>query len=84
MLEVVLTLAIVGSLKVFDTVFILTSNGEPLGLTLVQTGLMYKLIFERNIYGRGSALAVFVVFECLLVTLLIQSVFRKINTRIER
>jgi raffinose/stachyose/melibiose transport system permease protein len=84
MLEVVLTLAIVGSLKVFDTVFILTSNGEPLGLTLVQTGLMYKLIFERNIYGRGSALAVFVIFECLLFTLLIQGVFRKINTWIER
>jgi raffinose/stachyose/melibiose transport system permease protein len=82
MLEVSVTLAIIGSLKIFDLLFVLTSNGEPLGLTRVPTGLMYKLIFERYEYGIGSASAVFVVVECLLITLLIQRIFRKKTTSV--
>lgn len=76
MLEVSVTLAVIGALKIFDMMFILTSNGEPLGKTMVQTGLMYKLIFERNNYGLGSSVACFVVIECLIFTLVIQRLFR--------
>lgn len=75
MLEVALTLAVIGALKIFDMMFILTSNGEPLGQTIVQTGLMYKLIFEKYKYGTGSAAACFVVVECLFFTLVIQKLF---------
>ena len=75
MLEVTLTLAVIGALKIFDIMFILTSNGEPLGATIVQTGVMYKLIFEKNNYGTGSAAACFVVAECLIFTLIIRRIF---------
>ena len=36
MIEVCLTLGIVGSIKLFDLSFIMTKNGEPLGTTRLQ------------------------------------------------
>jgi raffinose/stachyose/melibiose transport system permease protein len=77
MIEVCMTLGIVGSIKLFDLSFILTKNGEPLGTTRLQTGLMYKQIFEYGKYGMGSATAILIVLQCLLVTLLIQWLFKK-------
>jgi raffinose/stachyose/melibiose transport system permease protein len=76
MIEVCLTLGIVGSIKLFDLSFILTKNGEPLGTTRMQTGLMYKQIFEYGKYGMGSATAILIVLQCLLMTLVIQSIFK--------
>ncbi len=81
MLEITVTLAVIGALKIFDMMFILTSNGEPLGLTTVQTGLMYKLIFEKYNYGLGSAVACFVVVECLFFTIIIQRIFHRRDRR---
>ena len=56
MIEVCLTLGIIGSIKIFDLSIILTNNGEPLGATLVQAGLMYKQIFQYGMYGLGVQL----------------------------
>lgn len=76
MVRVCLTLSLIGSLKIFDLVYILT-NGGPAGASEVPATLMYKTIFLRNRYGRGSAIAIFIVIECLVFTLLI----RKLTTR---
>jgi len=62
-----LVLAITGSLKVFDLVYVMT-NGGPLHATEVPGTLMYSAIFQKNQYGYGSAIAVFIVLECVLFT----------------
>ena len=77
MLEVCLTLGVVGSIKIFDMSMILTSNGEPFGSTIVQAGLMQKQIFTYSQYGLGSATAMSIVVQCLILTLLIQWAFRR-------
>jgi|LSQX01.1.fsa_nt_gb raffinose/stachyose/melibiose transport system permease protein len=80
MIEVCLTLGIIGSIKIFDLSIILTNNGEPLGATLVQAGLMYKQIFQYGMYGLGSATSILIIIQCLLVTVILQRIFK--NTRI--
>ncbi|MFA6936861.1 MAG: sugar ABC transporter permease [Treponema sp.] len=76
MLRVCLTFSLIGSLKIFDLVYVLT-NGGPAGASEVPATLMYKTIFLRNRYGLGSAMAVFIVIECLLFTVAIQKIFPK-------
>jgi raffinose/stachyose/melibiose transport system permease protein len=75
MLRVSATFALIGSLKIFDLVYVLT-NGGPGSSSEVPTTLLVKNIFMRFQYGYGSAMAIFVVVECLLFTVLIQWLFR--------
>ena len=72
--------AIIGSLKSFDLVYIL-NNGGPLHVTEVPTLQMYTDIFSNRDYGSASSIAVFLVIECLLLTLLVQKLFSKIEKR---
>ena len=44
-------------------------SGGPLHATEVPGTLMYSAIFQKNQYGYGSAIAVFIVLECVLFTL---------------
>lgn len=74
-LNVCVTYAIVGSLKIFDLVYVLTGGG-PLKSTEVPSTLMYTTIFFRNEYGYGSAMAIFIVIECLVFTVLVQKLFK--------
>lgn len=78
-IEVCVILAIIGSLKTFDLIYILT-NGGPLHATEVPSTIMFNTIFHRMNYGFGSSMAVFIVFECLVITVLIKKVFKKLNT----
>jgi raffinose/stachyose/melibiose transport system permease protein len=57
------------SLKVFDTPFMLTSGG-PGDETLVMPLYMYRTAFYFSEYGLGSVLAMFLLFEALVVTLI--------------
>jgi raffinose/stachyose/melibiose transport system permease protein len=75
MLRVSATFALIGSLKIFDLVFVLT-NGGPGSASEVPSTLIVKSIFWRFQYGYGSAIAIFIVVECLLFTLLIRWIFR--------
>lgn len=68
--------AIVGSLKAFDMIYILT-NGGPVHATEVPTLQMYIDIFSNRNYGGASSTAVFLILECLLMTLIIQQVFKR-------
>lgn len=74
-IEVCVILALIGSLKMFDIVYIMTA-GQPMNLTQVPSLFMYQNIFYAYRYGYGSSMAMFIVLECLAFTLLIQAIFR--------
>jgi raffinose/stachyose/melibiose transport system permease protein len=65
-----------GTLKVFDQLLALTGGG-PGKLTTPLTLYMYRVAFNYNQYGYGSAVAVVLTLECLLVTLLVYRFARK-------
>jgi len=66
--------AVIGSFKAFDMIYLLTAGG-PNKITEVPSIIMYKSIFTRYSYGYGSAVAIIIVLECLLATVLIQKLF---------
>ena len=74
-LKISFILAVIGSLKTFDIVYILT-NGGPVHASEVPSTLMVSTIFKRYMYGYGSAMAIFIVLECLILTLVIQKYFK--------
>lgn len=76
MLKVSATFSLIGSLKVFDLIFVLT-NGGPSGASEVPTTLMYKTIFLKNQYGYGSSMAMFIVAECMILTLILRRLFHE-------
>lgn len=65
-----MVLAVIGSLKMFDLVYVLTGGG-PNHATEVASTLMYTSIFKKNLYGYGSSMAIFIVVECLIFTILL-------------
>lgn len=75
MLKVSATFSLIGSLKIFDLIYVLTGGG-PSGASEVPTTLMYRTIFLKNQYGYGSSMAMFIVAECMILTLLIRRLFR--------
>lgn len=75
MIKASVIFALIGSLKSFDLIYILTKGG-PLHATEVPTMLMYTEIFTNSRYGPASAIAIFIVLECMLLTLAIQKIFK--------
>lgn len=59
---------IIGSVKVFDLVFVMTGGG-PNGLTNLPTTLLYNEAFKYNHYGLGSAIGIIILAICLIGTL---------------
>lgn len=80
LIETCVVLAVVGSLKTFDFVYVMT-NGGPVGATEVPSTIMYDLLINRSVYGEGSAAAVFIVVECLLFTVVLRYAFKKIKEK---
>ncbi len=78
MLEVSLIFSVIGSLKVFDLVYVLT-NGGPVSASEVPSTLMVRTIFMGYQYGYGSAMAVFIIAECALFTLAIRLIFKSLQ-----
>lgn len=75
MIKVSVTFALIGSLKTFDLVYVLTKGG-PIHATEVPATLIFSNIFLQNRYGLGSAMAIIVLLECLVFTVLLQKVFK--------
>jgi raffinose/stachyose/melibiose transport system permease protein len=74
-----LVLALTGSLNIFDSVLALTGGGP--GTSTKTTALyMYDTAFKYGGYGYGSAIAIFMVTQCLVCTVLINKLFAKDNT----
>lgn len=78
MIKACVIFAVVGSLKSFDLIYVLTRGG-PLHATEVPTMLMYTDIFSKNQYGYASGIAIFIILECLVLTLLVQKIFSKLE-----
>ena len=78
MIKACVIFAIIGSLKSFDLIYILTRGG-PVHATEVPSLLMYTKIFTTNEYGYASSIAIFIIAECLIFTLLVQLIFGKIQ-----
>ncbi len=74
-LEVCVTLSLIGALKIFDLIYVLTAGG-PFYSTEVPTIYMYKTIFDSFHYGYGSAISIFIILECLLLTFILRLFFR--------
>lgn len=66
-IKVTVVLAIVGSLKYFDLIYVMTGGG-PNGASEVIASYMYKKAFSSYEYGYGSAVAFFLLLITLLVT----------------
>ncbi len=75
-LKVCVTFAVVGSLKNFDLVYVMTGGG-PSGYSQLPSTLMVETIFSRNMYGYGSAMAIFIILECFVFAYLIRKAFRE-------
>lgn len=75
MIKTCVTFAIIGSFKTFDLIYVLTKGG-PIHATEVPSTLMFSTIFLERQYGYGSSMAVFILLECLVVTVLIQRFFK--------
>ncbi|SCZ08350.1 carbohydrate ABC transporter membrane protein 1, CUT1 family [Paenibacillus polysaccharolyticus] len=74
-LKVCLVFSVIGAFKVFDLIYVLTGGG-PFYSTEVPSTLMYATIFDTFRYGYGSAISVFIIVECLVCTIFINSLFK--------
>lgn len=62
-----LVLDIIGTIKIFDLVFVMTGGG-PNGLTNLPTTLVYYQAFLYDNYGLGSAIGIILLIITILVT----------------
>jgi len=70
--KVTIVLSIVGSLKYFDLIYVMTGGG-PNGASEVMASYMYKLAFSSYDFGYGSAIG----FLLLIITLILTVIIRK-------
>lgn len=72
--KITLVLSIVGSLKYFDLIYVMTGGG-PNGASEVMASYMYKLAFSSYDFGYGSAIG----FLLLIITLIVTFIIRKLT-----
>ncbi|WP_054956199.1 carbohydrate ABC transporter permease [Paenibacillus dakarensis] len=70
-IKVTIVLAVVGSLKYFDLIYIMTDGG-PNGASEVMASYMYHEAFRAYDFGYGSAIGFFLLVISLVVTWLIR------------
>ena len=73
-IKVTIVLAVVGSLKYFDLIYVMTGGG-PNGASEVMASYMYKLAFSSKDFGYGSAIG----FLLLIITLVVTVIIRKVT-----
>ncbi len=70
-IKVTVVLSLVGSLKYFDLIYVMT-NGGPNGASEVMASYMYRQAFKSFDFGYGSAVGFFLLLICLVATFLIR------------
>ncbi|THF84110.1 carbohydrate ABC transporter permease [Cohnella fermenti] len=73
-------LSFIGSLQSFDLIMVMTGGG-PAHATDVVAMHMYNMSFLSQKYGYGSAVGTFLVAMCLIVTVLINFIFNRLEKR---
>ncbi|WP_239619065.1 carbohydrate ABC transporter permease [Cohnella mopanensis] len=66
-IKVTIVLAVVGSLKYFDLIYVMTDGG-PNGASEVMASYMYHKAFRGFEFGYGSAIGFFLLLICLVAT----------------
>ncbi|WP_088042095.1 carbohydrate ABC transporter permease [Bacillus sp. EAC] len=69
--KVTIVLAVVGSLKYFDLIYVMTGGG-PNGASEVMASYMYQKAFKGFDFGYASAIGFFLLVICLVVTWIIR------------
>lgn len=80
-IKVTIVLAVVGSLKYFDLIYVMTDGG-PNGASEVIASYMYHKAFRSFNFGYGSTIAFFLLLICVVVTWLIRK-FTKSNEEVQ-
>ena len=75
---VVLVMLISGTLKSFEMPYVLTNGGPGTASEMIAT-YMYKTAFQTMRYGYSSAMAVFLMLECLIAVRIVNLFTRKSN-----
>lgn len=75
-IQVNVTLAIIAALKQMEIVYLLT-NGGPGNQTQFMANYLYKQAFGSFRYGYGNAISVIFVIICLMVTIVLNYLFRE-------
>lgn len=70
-IKVTIVLSVVGSLKYFDLIYVMTDGG-PNGSSEVMASYMYREAFRAYNFGYGSAVGFFLLLICLVVTWIIR------------
>ncbi|MBO0958714.1 sugar ABC transporter permease [Neobacillus sp. MM2021_6] len=70
-IKVTIVLAVVGSLKYFDLIYVMTDGG-PNNSSEVMASYMYHKAFKGFDFGYGSAIGFFLLVICLVITYLIR------------
>ncbi|OAT71574.1 carbohydrate ABC transporter permease [Parageobacillus thermoglucosidasius] len=70
-IKVTIVLAVVGSLKYFDLIYVMTDGG-PNGASEVIASYMYHKAFRSFNFGYGSTIAFFLLLICVVVTWMIR------------
>ncbi|RED36862.1 carbohydrate ABC transporter permease [Paenibacillus sp. VMFN-D1] len=65
--KVTIVLAVVGSLKYFDLIYVMTDGG-PNGASEVMASYMYQKAFRGFDFGYGSAIGFFLLIICMVAT----------------
>lgn len=76
--NVTVILAVVGSLKYFDLIYVMT-NGGPNGASEVMASYMYKLAFVKYDFGYGSAIGFLLLVIASIATLIIRKLTQSEN-----
>lgn len=76
MVRVAVVIAVTACLKQMETIFLMT-NGGPLNTTQFIGNYLYKTAFSSSLYGYGNAISVIFVIVCLIITVMMNRVFKK-------
>ena len=71
------TFAVVGSMKVYDLVKVLTNGGPSGASEVISTLLVRTMFYPGNRFGYGSAMAIVLIVECFVLYLFVGRVFRE-------
>lgn len=80
-IKISIVLAVIGSLKAFDMIMVMTSGGPAHATDVISTH-MYNMSFLSLKYGYGSAISAFLVVECLVATVLLNALFKRFEKRL--
>jgi raffinose/stachyose/melibiose transport system permease protein len=75
-MKINIVLLIIGTVKVFDTVYVLTRGG-PNNMTDILSTYMYKEAFENSRYGSGSAIGVMIFLLGFVLTMLANKIMHR-------